>query len=292
MEFTGITKQNRQFFTHLAPADLLKKTGTFGYFGIGAAEGERPKLKGCGVILFRIRKDSTQECYATIEWIYVRKDLRRQGIGSALLSEMERGIAEQGPESLCVDLPAEGHSELKQLLKKFGCRSVLLKIPFYELPVKSAYRAQTESGSKHDDPDLRMLAESGLGLIRRSSKKITNDRFVEDIGFYTSQPEDYFEPELSLVHDNKGETDGWILVHKEGNGVFSIASFEGTEDCGIESMKRLFTCCVDSMIYKYGKKCVIHIPIRSAEEFEHLECYVKSSLQRTVERFAKPLETE
>ena len=101
MELTGITVQNRDFFKHLAPIELLKRAGTFGYYGIGAAEGKRPELVGTGTILFCIRKDSLQESYATIEWIYVREDLRRQGIGLALLSKMESGIASKGPESIC-----------------------------------------------------------------------------------------------------------------------------------------------------------------------------------------------
>ena len=63
LEFTGITKKNRIFFTHLAPKELLQKAGTYDCFGIGAAQGIRPNLKGRAVLLFCFREDSDGERY-------------------------------------------------------------------------------------------------------------------------------------------------------------------------------------------------------------------------------------
>ena len=291
MELTGITAQNRDFFKHLAPIELLKRAGTFGYYGIGAAEGERPELVGAGTVLFCIRKDSLQESYATIEWIYVREDLRRQGIGLALLSKMESGIASKGPESICIDLPTHGHEELKELLRKAGYHSAFMEVPFYELSVNAVAGAMSNIPDPDKIENMYPLMDVSLSDIMKSSNRIAQDRYVEDLGVIASQPKDYFEQELSYVHEDKGEADGWILVHDEGNKVFSITSFEGTRDCRIGTMNELFSGCVAATIYKYGKESVFHIPIRSEEELDYLANYVREGQQRIVERFVKPLKS-
>jgi GNAT superfamily N-acetyltransferase len=290
MEYTGITGANRVFFSHIVPMELLEKAGSFGFFGIGAAEGQRPQLKGAAALIFCIREDAQGVLYVTIEWLFVREDLRRQGIAAELLAELEKDIQSRNPESVSIDLPVEGHSDIKGLLKKLGYRSAYMRVPFFELSVREARGRLPEPYGTDDKGDLVPLIESGISEIKRAAKKLYRDRYIEDLGFIVSQPEDYFEPEVSFVHINRGETDGWILVRKEPDDILSIVSFEGTEGASIATMRELLAESMDAMQFKYGNKRILQIPIRSEEELEHLEQYISGGKQRMVERFVKPLE--
>lgn len=119
MTYYTLTQSDMQYFAYMIPQDIRWQVERNGFFTIGALETGN---FAAGVLQFYVGPTPKKGVYeATITYMYVDKNFRRSGVGTLLLTEMDKILAKSGISYRVFLMPGGGTFEgMKSFLEDYG----------------------------------------------------------------------------------------------------------------------------------------------------------------------------
>ncbi len=185
LHFTGIGEENACFFSHLFPERLSPESIRLGVIiqkkAAGAAAGY---IRG-GLL--------------TLEWFYVDVDFRKQGIGTALFSELKKTATALGGHAIQTEFP-KTETELKQFFEKrnavFAEDGDYFRIPMKRLIESDVFRKLMAKAGKNGNEkySARPISSLSAQQIRILRSVLTQKGAGEAV-----LGEGTYDPKLSFV---------------------------------------------------------------------------------------------
>ena len=105
----SLERDDLSVFSDRIPAFVIERTGTPGYFTIGAGHGILEKNRLQAICQFYIDSFQNGTCYGRLDYIYVSGEVRRKGIGRRLIDRMDTILKNSGISTLTLLFPKEGN---------------------------------------------------------------------------------------------------------------------------------------------------------------------------------------
>ena len=105
----SLERDDLSVFSDRIPAFVIERTGTPGYFTIGAGHGILEKNRLQAICQFYIDSFQNGTCYGRLDYIYVSEEVRRKGIGRRLIDRMDTILKNSGISTLTLLFPKEGN---------------------------------------------------------------------------------------------------------------------------------------------------------------------------------------
>ncbi|MCR5093421.1 MAG: GNAT family N-acetyltransferase [Lachnospiraceae bacterium] len=180
VRLTGIGEENRGAFAHLLPEGLSSETVEMGAIADGKAAGTAAFYAEGGILV--------------LDWLYVRQDLRRKGIGSAILSGILDVVRECGAIALQCTF-TDDNSELDGFLAARGA-VFADEGEFYRIPVSDFLKSDVFKKFVNKEPDpgtvsLASLSDMQLRAVKNAFVNHGQNADMLEAGAY--------DPETSFV---------------------------------------------------------------------------------------------
>ena len=285
MKLTSITEQNKDYFRMLCTEDAFAELRLPEHCGIGAVAGERPAYIAVGLLCFHvIERDDVDDGYAVIDSICVAEDYRRQGIGRAMIRELIRNLREMDVESVYIDLPEKGLSDLEHFFTACGFLHEWMESDTYLVSLGTA----KEWLGKIPDiyPGDLPLGEAEVVKLKRTIEESLRDVYIKGVREILLQSWEDLEREVSIVHSGKRGYDAFALFQRMPSGRLILRYFGGTDEVTCDLMHQVICDAITMAHLYYKRKTILEIPVRSEQEDEFLHMIFPQINRRRVRRFA------
>ncbi len=204
MEIYRIDKSSEDLFLHLMPGSL-----SYGQIALGAVCDE--KAVGCCIF-------TDEDTHLILEHIYVAKDYRRRGIGTAMIQRVVEILT--GSSAVCILTYYIGSEECDGFLDSLGFFTID-DLPVYSVPVYSLDRSPILA--RYKDTALKSAKKiKQIDRFEKSEKQILKS-VLTNAGFKDSvMDEDSYSEDFSFAYlhdDNKG-----ILLSKYDEDIITVTA--------------------------------------------------------------------
>lgn len=198
MEFTKITEKNKKFFAKIMPSNFEQ----WGIRWYGCVVNQKAVASGG----FIIGKE-----YCSIAWLWVAKEYRNQGIGTALLSYLCKQIPEEFEGNIIItyNTKKDWSVVIEYLLLKRDFVMEVYAYPKFSFTKQQLLEAPlVQKGELEHDERMKPLIEvthlQKKELLSKSVKKGSYPITALDLG--------QMNEERSIAFVEKGEIQGLVLV--------------------------------------------------------------------------------
>ena len=224
---TRITKENIKSFRNLMSEEHYDDIAAGRKRALGAIRMKMGRSCCAGIAVYRVEnRPVTMNPVIMLDWLYVAKDFRRQGIANMLMAELS-GLALQNAEtvlSVNMNIPDDSDMEIKEESETL---EAFLRLWKFRLHVDTGRVFYIDLSLLKDNKYLKdqaegvsSLAELGLGgrdMIQRFFRNRNKDY---DAGFrlFAYAHYDFFDPDVSCAIVTGGVITALFLVHRYQNG--------------------------------------------------------------------------
>ncbi len=227
MKIVSISKEKASYFKAVAPQYVLGLLNFPGYGALGAIEDR----KCVGIIVFSKNSDE----YLTIEWLYADEEYRGEGVGAQLIEKVFSVGKRFGVKYVRARIPDdEAFEDMQLYMLEWGFNWVKTLPGEIEIAVKNLYKtsfAKKAVVMRGKMPGVQSLSEVSNKDFAEGIKSLKKDG--KPLLFDLEKNREYLDPDISTISVVNGKINGMLLFKREGNIIYSIATWVKNSDMRI-----------------------------------------------------------
>ena len=261
MLISTIIEKNKSLFEKLIPETIYAEIEMPGIFALGAI-GEDDKGKyAAGVLIFSIDDGTNGEenlTAATIKWLYVAEEFRKNGAGDALMKEFFRIMDSASIEQVLCDVPMpQEYDFLCAYLEQWGFEFSLVNI--YEMTVELREVLENPLIRDHKPTEntvpLKAISASYFRQVMLHFKQMPN------VLYSLSLDLNDYDTDLSCAFLADKDIVGIMLVRNQPSGDLEILLMRAFASIG-KAMSNMMLFAAHAAADKYSPDTKVRIVCR------------------------------
>ena len=243
---TKLSDSNIESFATLIPPDNRERIRLPFVYGIGIMAKEKGKdYSPVGALMFSVNYQF--RAYVTIEWLFIKEEIRREGYASALLTTFSDQALALRAKSVSCDMPATKESrEMADFLAAHGF-SLTTQISYVAELTLSQLKQHKVFTDDIKETKVTFLKDISDADIKRGLQ-VTFGRMNDDARLILDTDISWYDKEVSVAVKRGIRPIAFLLIHRCPDGKLQVIFMRGTKDAGAKefiSMVRASAAAVE-----------------------------------------------